>query len=35
MKTLTVFTLTYNRAYCLDKCYKAFCDKRVMILNGM
>ena len=23
MKTLTVFTLTYNRAYCLDKCYKS------------
>lgn len=23
MKTLTVFTLTYNRAYCLDKCYNS------------
>ena len=23
MKTLTVFTLTYNRAYCLDKCYES------------
>ena len=21
MKTLTVFTPTYNRAYCLDQCY--------------
>ncbi|MFS0764139.1 glycosyltransferase family 2 protein [Peribacillus phoenicis] len=23
MKTLTVFTPTYNRAYCLEKCYKS------------
>lgn len=23
MKTLTVFTLTYNRAYCLNKCYES------------
>lgn len=23
MPTLTVFTLTYNRAYCLDKCYES------------
>ncbi|NER15578.1 glycosyltransferase family 2 protein [Spongiivirga citrea] len=23
MKTLTVFTPTYNRAYCLDKCYES------------
>lgn len=23
MKTLTVFTLTYNREYCLDKCYES------------
>lgn len=23
MKTITVFTPTYNRAYCLDKCYKS------------
>ena len=23
MKTLTIFTPAYNRAYCLDRCYKA------------
>ena len=23
MKTLTVFTLTFNRAYCLNKCYES------------
>lgn len=25
MATLTVFTLTYNRAYCLHKCYESLC----------
>lgn len=24
MKTITVFTPTYNRAYCLDQCYQSF-----------
>ena len=23
MKTLTIFTPAYNRAYCLDRCYEA------------
>ncbi|MDB2050469.1 glycosyltransferase family 2 protein, partial [Clostridium perfringens] len=27
MKTLTIFTPSYNRAYCLHKCYESLCKQ--------